>query len=117
MRSIGMVQAERHLGETITQETRYYLLSFSHAKTFAHAVRDHWGIENSVHWVLDVPFREDDARVRSGHAPENLAVLRHLALNVLRQEKSARIGTKANRLKAAWSTDYLWRVLSQNHER
>ena len=51
-----------------------------------------------------------------GHAPENLAVLRHLALNVLRQEKSARIGTKANRLKAAWSTEYLWRVVSQNHE-
>lgn len=105
LRSMGMVQAERHLGETITQETRYYLLSFSHAKTFAHAVRDHWGIENSVHWVLDGTFREDDSRVHSGHAPENLAVLRHLALNLLRQEKSARIGTKANRLKAAWSTD------------
>ena len=106
-----MVQAERRLSKAITQETRYYLLSFSRVSTFVQAVRGHWGIENSVHWVLDVAFREDDSRVRLGHACENLAVPRHIALNLLRQEKSARIGIKAKRLKTAWSTDYFQRVL------
>lgn len=114
--SIGMVQAERRLGKQMTQETRYYLLSFSDAKTFAHAVRGHWGIENSVHWVLDVAFREDELRVRLGHATENLVVLRHIALNLLRQEASTRIGVKAKRLKAARSTDYLQRILTPPNE-
>jgi predicted transposase YbfD/YdcC len=113
VRGIGMVQAERRMGEAITQQTRYYLLSFPCVKTFAHAVRGHWGIEDSVHWVLDVAFREDDSRIRLGHAAENLAVLRHFALNLLRQEQSAHIGVKAKRLKAAWSTDYLQHVLGQ----
>jgi predicted transposase YbfD/YdcC len=109
----GMVQAERRMGQVTTQETRHYLLSFCQVKTFAHAVRGHWGIENGVHWVLDVAFREDAARVHQGHAAENLAVFHHMALNLLGQEKSARIGAKANRLKAAWRTDYLQRVLAQ----
>ncbi len=113
LRSIGMVRTKRRIGEQTTESTRYYLSSLeANAATFAHAVRSHWGIENSLHWVLDVAFREDDCRIRKDHAPQNFAVLRHIALNLLRQEKSAKVGAKAKRLKAAWNNDYLLKVLS-----
>lgn len=113
LRSIAMVQAERRLGDETTVTRRYFISSLeSDAKLLLHAVRTHWGIENKVHWVLDIAFREDDCRIRKGNGAENFAVLRHIALNLLRREKTAKRSLKGKRKKAAWDNDYLLKVLT-----
>jgi len=77
----------------------------------AKAIRGHWGIENSLHWSLDVSFREDDSRVRKGHGAENLSRLRRITLNLLKEEKTVKVGIKGKRLKAGWDRTYLLKVL------
>jgi predicted transposase YbfD/YdcC len=112
LRTIAVVRAERRCGDTRTVEHRYYISSLlGDARLLLHATRSHWGIENSVHWVLDVAFREDDSRMRKDNSPQNFAILRHIALNLIRQEHTSKRSVKGKRLKAAWSDDYLQAVL------
>ena len=112
LKSVGLVEAERRVGDRVSTERRYYISSLlGKAKEFSRAVRGHWDIENGLHWILDVAFRQDDSRVRSGNAQENIAALRRLALNLLRQDKTTKAGVRAKRLKAGWSGDYLLAIL------
>jgi predicted transposase YbfD/YdcC len=111
--SLGMCEATREMNGQTSAEKRYYLCSLGvEAKRFAAAVRGHWSIENSLHWILDVVFREDDSRVRVGHAAENFGLLRRMAVNLLQQEKTLKRGVKTKRLKAALDERYLLKVLT-----
>jgi predicted transposase YbfD/YdcC len=113
LQSIAMVESQRQAGDQTTVKRRYFISSLkSDAKLLLHAVRGHWGIENKVHWVLDVTFREDDCRIRKGNGAENFAVLRHIALNLLRRETSTKRSIKGKRMKAALDDQYLLKVLT-----
>jgi predicted transposase YbfD/YdcC len=113
LRSLIRVQAKRTVGNETSQEYHYYISSLpanDPARLLAY-IRGHWGIENNVHWCLDINFREDDCRIRQGHAAENFSRLNRLALNLLKAEKTNAVGIKTKRLCCAWDHDYLLKVL------
>lgn len=111
--SIVAVTAKRELKDKVQEETRYFISSLDgHNPTrMGEVVRAHWAVENNLHWVLDIAFDEDQNRTRKGHSAANLAVIRHIALNLLKNEKSSKVGIKTKRGKAGWSEQYLLKVL------
>jgi len=112
LRSIVMIESERTIGSDTSIERRYYWSSHVvDAKAFGEMIRGHWGIENQLHWCLDVAFREDESRIRTDHGPENLALLRKLAMNLARSERSRKKGIQAKRKRAAWDDAYLLTLL------
>ena len=112
LKHVGVIEARRRVeGRPATTERRYYLTSLDgDVERFARASRGHWGIENKLHWSLDVVFHEDDSRIRTDHSPENMTLIRKIALNLLTKEAS-KGSKKRKRLKAGWDNDYLVKVL------
>lgn len=114
LNSVARVQYSRTLKNGQTQlETRYFISSLSHkAQELSRVIRGHWSIENQLHWVLDVGFNEDDSRIRKDNAPENLAIIRHIALNLLKQDKSDKRSIRGKRKRAGWDNTYLFKILN-----
>jgi predicted transposase YbfD/YdcC len=107
LKSIVMIKSRRELSDKVTEDTRFYISSLMpDAKKTLHAVRAHWGIENSLHWVLDVTFNEDDSRIRMDAAPENFAIMRHIALNLIKSDTSVKASVKRKLNMAALSDDF-----------
>lgn len=119
LKTLVKVEAEvfYKLSQKTSTETRYYISSLpiiekqSDIKTIAKAVRGHWGIETSLHWSLDVTFNEDKSRIRTGHADQNLSIVRKIALNLLRKDDTIKKGIKTKRLRAGWNDEYLKELL------
>ena len=112
LQSVGMVEYIRKVNGKTKVETRYYISSLTdNAKLLGESVRSHWSIENSLHWVLDVALREDDCRIRKDNAPQNFAVLRHIAVNAVGKEKSQKLGIKNKQVCAGWDNEYLEKIL------
>jgi len=106
------VRAERYLKEGNSVEDRYFIASYQGtAAQMLNHVRTHWAVENSLHWVLDIAFREDECRLRKDHGAHNFAILRHVALNLLKQDKQLKIGIKNKRLRAGWDQNLLLSLL------
>ena len=113
LKSIIAVTAKRECKDKITEETRYFISSLDATapKYLGQVIRAHWGIENNLHWVLDYAFDEDSQRTRMGNSAANMAIFRHISLNLLKSEKTAKVGVKNKRLKAGWDEEYLLKVL------
>ena len=112
LKTIAMVETEFRCGNQISHQKRYFISSLNaDAETILHAVRTHWQIENSLNWSLDVTFREDDSRIRKGAGPQNMAVLRRLALNMLNRETSTKRSIQGKRFLAGWDDNYLFKIL------
>jgi predicted transposase YbfD/YdcC len=112
LQSIAMVESKREISGKVSIEKRYYISSLKpDAEIIGSAIRQHWSVENQLHWCLDIAFREDDCRVRKGNAAGNFSILRHIALNLLKQEKTAKVGLKIKRSKAGWNHQYLTKIL------
>jgi len=112
LRTVVMVKSQRKLWNKTTTEVRFYISSIEKdPQKIGNAIRSHWGIENCLHWTLDVTFSEDKSRIRKDNAPENFALLRRLALNLLKQEKSVKGSLKMKRYRASMDNDYLTKVL------
>jgi len=114
LNSIIAVTSTREIKDKTSQETRYFISSLgaNNPQRLAHIIRAHWGIENNLHWILDTAFDEDAQRQRKNNSAANLSIVRHIALNLLKAEKSAKLGIKNKRLKAAWNNHYLLKVLN-----
>ena len=113
LKTVVMIVSERRLWNKTTTDARFYLSSLSsNAEKIAGAIRSHWGIENSLHWTLDVTFCEDKSRIRKKNSPENFALLRRLAINLLKQEKTFKQSLKMKRYRAAMDNNYLVQILN-----
>ena len=113
LQTVVMVRAKRWINGKRSSAIRYYISSLANeARRILQGIRQHWGIENNLHWVLDLAFREDESRMRKGNSPENFAMVRHVAYSLLKQDQSEKIGIKAKRLKAACDRTYLLKLLS-----
>jgi predicted transposase YbfD/YdcC len=117
LKSIGVVRSARTLRGKTSVHTRFYLTSLpatgrGAARRLGRAIRGHWAIENNLHWILDVSFREDECRLRKDNAPENLAVLRHIGLNLIKADKITKMGVKNRRLNAGWDDSYLLHLIT-----
>ncbi len=115
IKSLIRIESKREINGKISEEKRYYISSIQgDAKMMLHCIRSHWGIENKLHWVLDVQFNEDMCRIRKGHAPENMAIVRHMAINFINKFKTdtkSSISIKRIQNKAAWSDEVRQAIL------
>ena len=113
LKSVTLVESIREINGKSATEYRYYLSSLAaDAQRIGKAIRGHWGIENSLHWVLDVVFNEDKARNRKDHSAANMTIIRHMAVNLVKNDKSSKASIRGRRLKAGWDNNYLLKIIS-----